>query len=64
MVARADARAWWLSARRRSRAAATGQPEALPRLLAIAGDADQGPLMQANALGYLRNTRTRARSPR
>ena len=36
-------------------AARSGKPEALPRLLAIAGDADQGPLMQANALGYLRN---------
>jgi predicted CXXCH cytochrome family protein len=36
-------------------AARSGKPEALPRLLAIAGDIDQGPLMQANALGYLRN---------
>ena len=36
-------------------AARSSKPEALPRLLAIAGDADQGPLMQANALGYLRN---------
>ena len=54
---------WWPEGRRArvvERAAAftaarSGKPEALPRLLAIAGDADQGPLMQANALGYLRN---------
>jgi tetratricopeptide (TPR) repeat protein len=54
---------WWPEGRRTrvvERAAAftaarSGKPEALPRLLAIAGDADQGPLAQANALGYLRN---------
>ena len=54
---------WWPEGRRArvvERAAAftaarSSKPEALPRLLAIAGDADQGPLMQANALGYLRN---------
>jgi predicted CXXCH cytochrome family protein len=54
---------WWPEGRRArvvERAAAfttarMGKPEALPRLLAIAGDTDQGPLTQANALGYLRN---------
>ena len=54
---------WWPEGRRArvvQRAAAftaaqSGKPEALPRLLAIAGDAEQGPLMQANALGYLRS---------
>jgi hypothetical protein len=47
--ARAVARATAFSAGRRRR------PEALPRLLAIATDSDEGPLMQANALGYLRD---------
>jgi hypothetical protein len=32
-----------------------GRPEALDRLIAIAADAAQGPLMQANAIGYLAN---------
>jgi predicted CXXCH cytochrome family protein len=53
---------WWPNGRRTrvvARAAAfsaarRARPEALPRLLAIASDQEEGPLMQANALGYLR----------
>jgi tetratricopeptide (TPR) repeat protein len=52
---------WWPDGKRAKlvkRAAAftagrTGRPEALDRLIAIAGDDAQGPLIQANALGYL-----------
>ena len=53
---------WWPNGRRTrviGRAAAftaarQNKPDALTRLLGIANDADEGPLMQANALGYLR----------
>ncbi len=53
---------WWPGGRRAGvveraatfAAARQARPDALPRLLAIAHDAEQGPLMQANALGYLR----------
>jgi tetratricopeptide (TPR) repeat protein len=53
---------WWpkmrrakLIARAQTFAAAQARrPEALERLIAIAGDSGQGPLIQANALGYLR----------
>jgi predicted CXXCH cytochrome family protein len=52
---------WWPQMRRakliaRAQAFAAAQarrPEALERLIAIAGDNEQGPLIQANALGYL-----------
>ena len=44
----------WSSERAAFAAARQARPDALPRLLAIAHDAEQGPLMQANALGYLR----------
>jgi predicted CXXCH cytochrome family protein len=36
-------------------AARAGRPEAVERLVAIAADDRQGPLVQANALGYLRH---------
>jgi predicted CXXCH cytochrome family protein len=53
---------WWPDGRRARvveraatfAAARQAKPDALPRLLAIAHDAEEGPLMQANALGYLR----------
>jgi predicted CXXCH cytochrome family protein len=53
---------WWPQNRRAKMvaraagfsAARAGRPEAVARLLAIAGDDRQGPLVQANALGYLR----------
>jgi predicted CXXCH cytochrome family protein len=54
--------AWWPNGHR-SRlvdraqtfaAARRGAPDALNRLVAIAGDADAGPLIQATAVGYLR----------
>ena len=56
------ARAWWPQALRTKMierasafsAARAGRPDALERLVAIAGDARQGPLIQANAIGYLR----------
>lgn len=56
---------WWPEGRRQRvvdraatfAAARSGAPEALPRLIALAGDADQGPMVQANALGYLRRYR-------
>jgi hypothetical protein len=56
---------WWPSGRRQRvveraatfAAARTGSPDAMPRLLDLAADADQGPLVQANALGYLRRYR-------
>jgi predicted CXXCH cytochrome family protein len=41
-------------------AARTGKPEALQDLIAMATDPDEGPLMQANALGYLRQYRERS----
>jgi predicted CXXCH cytochrome family protein len=52
---------WWPRGRRAKlvnraetfTAARTGRPEALDRLIAIAADAGQGPLVQANAVGYL-----------
>ena len=61
--AAAAAGRWWPQNRRAkmiARAAAftagrAKRPDALPRLLAIAGDDRQGPLAQANALGYLRH---------
>ncbi len=53
---------WWPNGRRAANveraaaftAARAGQPAALPKLLTIAADANAGPLMRANALGYLR----------
>jgi predicted CXXCH cytochrome family protein len=53
---------WWPKGRRARvveraatfAAARQARADALPRLLAIAHDAEEGPLMQANALGYLR----------
>lgn len=56
-------REWWPQNRRAkmiARAAAFSaararRPEAVERLVAIAGDDRQGPLVQANALGYLRH---------
>jgi predicted CXXCH cytochrome family protein len=53
---------WWPNGRRTRvigratafSAARQAKPEALSRLLAIASDAEEGPLIQANALGYLR----------
>jgi HEAT repeat protein len=53
---------WWPQNRRAKMiaraaglsAARAGRPEAVARLLAIADDDRQGPLVQANALGYLR----------
>jgi len=59
----ADAVARWWPANRRARmvqrarvfsAARRGDPTVLEDLLAIAANADEGPLTQANALGYLR----------
>ena len=52
---------WWPQGRRLKHvaraeaftAARAGRPEALDRLIAIAADDRQGPLMQANAAGYL-----------
>ena len=52
---------WWPDGRRAKlvkraeafTAGRAGRPEALDRLIAIAADAGQGPLIQANALGYL-----------
>jgi len=54
---------WWPQGRRaklvaRAEAFTGGRarrPEALDRLIAIAADESQGPLVQANAVGYLRN---------
>ena len=54
---------WWPQGRRaklvaRAEAFTGGRasrPEALDRLIAIAGDESQGPLVRANAVGYLRN---------
>ncbi len=60
---------WWPRGRRAKMiaraeaftAARAGRPDAEDRLIAIAADDRQGPLIQANAVGYLRNTRgTRA----
>jgi hypothetical protein len=56
-------RKWWPKDRRakmRERAAAFTaargkRPDALARLIAIASDGRQGPFIQANAVGYLRN---------
>jgi len=56
---------WWPDGRRRQlieraetfTAARASQPEALDRLIAIARDETMGPMIQANALGYLRNYR-------
>lgn len=56
-------RKWWPQGRRaklvaRAEAFTGGRasrPEALDRLIAIAEDESQGPLIQANAVGYLRN---------
>lgn len=56
---------WWPAGRRQKwidrastfTAARARRPEALDRLVAIAGDLRQGPLVQANALGYLANYR-------
>ena len=53
---------WWPNGRRAANveraaaftAARAGQPDALPKLLTIAADANAGPLTRANALGYLR----------
>jgi hypothetical protein len=55
-------REWWPQNRRAKMvaraeafsAARAGRPEAVDRLVAIAADDRQGPLVQANALGYLR----------
>jgi hypothetical protein len=52
---------WWPRGRRAKlvkraeafTAARAGRPEALERLIAIAADDSQGPLVQANAVGYL-----------
>ena len=52
---------WWPRGRRAKlvnraetfTAARAGRPEALDRLIAIAADDQQGPLVQANAVGYL-----------
>ena len=52
---------WWPDGRRAKlvrraeafTAARAGRPEALDRLMAIAADDSQGPLVQANAVGYL-----------
>jgi predicted CXXCH cytochrome family protein len=52
---------WWPRGRRAKlveradafTAARATRPEALDRLIAIAGDDNQGPLVQANAMGYL-----------
>lgn len=54
---------WWPNGRRRKlveraeafTAARATRPEALDRLIAIAADDSQGPLVQANAVGYLRH---------
>jgi predicted CXXCH cytochrome family protein len=54
---------WWPDGRRtklvaRARAftaARDSRPEAIPGLIAIASDESQGPLIRANAAGYLRN---------
>ena len=54
---------WWPPRRRAKMiaraeaftAARAGRADALGRLIAIAADAGQGPLIQANAVGYLRN---------
>ena len=54
---------WWPQGRRAKlvaraqtfTAARAGRPEALDRLIAIAADDTQGPLIQANAAGYLGN---------
>jgi predicted CXXCH cytochrome family protein len=43
----------WIDRARTFTAARAGRPEALDRLLAIAEDPAQGPLVRANALGYL-----------
>jgi Flp pilus assembly protein TadD len=56
-------REWWPQNRRVKMiaraeafsAARAGRPEAVERLVAIAADDRQGPLVQANALGYLRH---------
>jgi predicted CXXCH cytochrome family protein len=56
-------REWWPQNRRAKMiaraegfsAARAGRPEAVERLVAIAADDRQGPLVQANALGYLRH---------
>lgn len=56
---------WWPAGRRQRvvdraalfASARTGAPEAMPRLMALAADAGQGPMVQANALGYLRRYR-------
>jgi predicted CXXCH cytochrome family protein len=54
---------WWPNGRRAKlvaraqtfTAARAGRPEALDRLVGIAADESEGPLIQANAIGYLRN---------
>lgn len=59
----AAVREWWPQNRRTKMiaraeafsAARAGRPEAVERLVAIAADDRQGPLVQANALGYLRH---------
>jgi predicted CXXCH cytochrome family protein len=47
----------WIDRARTFSAARAKRPEALDRLIAIAGDERQGPLMRANALGYLADYR-------